>query len=124
LRSIDYYVTGSRGGEYTKGNLTCFSKAESYLAYKQAMQKFMEAYNGGKQGGFDALERRRRTLRPRRSFWPSVVADERKLYTGTSSFLDLDVQKLTDDLHDGLIKQDEYERKLTVLLSGKVTETN
>jgi hypothetical protein len=53
-----------------------------------------------------------------------VVADKRKLYTGTSSFLDLDIQKLKDDLHDGLIKQDEYERKLTVLLSGKVTETN
>jgi len=32
-----------------------FKKAESYLAYKQAMQKFMEAYNGGRQGGFDAL---------------------------------------------------------------------
>ena len=53
-----------------------------------------------------------------------VVADTRKLYTGTSSFLDLDIQKLKDDLHDGLIKEDEYERKLTVLLSGKVTETN
>jgi hypothetical protein len=53
-----------------------------------------------------------------------VVADTRKLYTGTSSFLDLDIQKLKDDLHEGLIKQDEYERKLTVLLSGKVTETN
>jgi hypothetical protein len=53
-----------------------------------------------------------------------VVADTRKLYTGTSSFLDLDIQKLKDDLHDGLIKQDEYERKLTVLLSGRVTETN
>jgi HKD family nuclease len=32
-----------------------FSKAESYVAYKQAMQKFMEASNGGEQGGFDAL---------------------------------------------------------------------
>lgn len=32
-----------------------FKKAESYLAYKQAMQKFMEAYNGGREGGFDAL---------------------------------------------------------------------
>jgi hypothetical protein len=32
-----------------------FSKAESYLAYKQAMQKFMEAYNEVRQGGFDAL---------------------------------------------------------------------
>jgi hypothetical protein len=53
-----------------------------------------------------------------------VVADERKLYTGTSSFLDLDIQKLKDDLHEGLIKQGEYERKLTLLLSGEVTETN
>jgi HKD family nuclease len=32
-----------------------FSKAESYLAYRQAMQKFMEACNGGKQRGLDAL---------------------------------------------------------------------
>jgi hypothetical protein len=32
-----------------------FSKAEGYLAYKQTIQKFMEACNGGVQGGFDAL---------------------------------------------------------------------
>jgi len=53
-----------------------------------------------------------------------VVSDQRKLYTGISSFLDLDIQKLKDDLQEGLIKQDQYEKQLTLLLSGKVTESN
>ena len=53
-----------------------------------------------------------------------VVSGNRKLYTGTGSFLDLDIQELKDDLAAHDITQEEYKQKLSKLLTGKVTESN
>jgi hypothetical protein len=53
-----------------------------------------------------------------------VVSGNRKLYTGTGSFLDLDIQELKDDLAAHDITQEEYQQKLSKLLTGKVNESN
>lgn len=53
-----------------------------------------------------------------------VLSDKRKLYTGTGSFVDLDIQKLQDDRTAGDLTEDQYQEQRSRLLAGKVTETN
>ena len=53
-----------------------------------------------------------------------VLSDERKLYTGTGSFVDLEIRKLQDDREAGSITPDQYRQRLALLLAGKASESN
>lgn len=70
-----------------------------------------------------ALDADGKTEHVRRSYL-YFLADRRKLFTSTHSFIDLDIQKLKSDRAAGLITQQQYQSKLQQLLRGGAMETN
>jgi hypothetical protein len=52
-----------------------------------------------------------------------VLADPNQLYTSTSGFIDLDVQKLKADRAANRIDEGQYAARMTAILSGATEQS-
>jgi hypothetical protein len=53
-----------------------------------------------------------------------LLADQRKLYNGSGGFLNLEIQKLKDDLADGTISQEKFQQEMDRLLGGGAVQSD
>jgi hypothetical protein len=96
----------------------CFRLSPSYQkAYALSQSTLPDTSEGGRI--ITELSGKKTDSKPyaRRSYL-YVLADSKKLYTSTSGFVDLDIQKLKADLDAHAISQDQYNLRLNAILSG------